>query len=83
MAYVLYGTEACHLCELAQQVIVEVAADIPLEVYVEDIAESEHLVASFGTRIPVLKDEQSGRELDWPFNCEELFVWLNQKDTIS
>ena len=83
MAYVLYGTEACHLCELSQQVIVEVAADIPLEVYVEDIAESEQLVASFGTRIPVLKDEQSGRELDWPFNYEELFVWLNQKDTIS
>ncbi|WP_420590384.1 glutaredoxin family protein [Bacterioplanoides sp.] len=83
MAYVLYGTEACHLCELAQQVIVEVAAHIPIEVYVEDIAESEQLVASLGTRIPVLKDEQSGRELDWPFNHDELFVWLNHKETLS
>ncbi len=38
MALVLFSTEACHLCELAQAVIVNVAGQISLDVYVEDIA---------------------------------------------
>ena len=83
MAYVLYSTAACHLCELAQQVILDVAAQLPIDVYVEDIAESEQLVDAYGDRIPVLMDEQSGRELNWPFNQNELFVWLNHKESKS
>jgi len=83
MAYVLYGTSACHLCELAQQVIVEVAANVTMDVYLEDISESDTLVEQYGTRIPVLKEEHSGRELNWPFNHSELFAWLNLRDSTS
>lgn len=80
MALVLYSTDGCHLCELAQQVILDVAQHIEIEVYVEDIAESEQLVGQYGTRIPVIKDEQNGRELNWPFNQQELVAWLASSD---
>jgi ABC-type taurine transport system substrate-binding protein len=83
MSYVLYGTEACHLCELAQQVIVEVASQQPIDVYLEDITESEALVERYGTRIPVLKNELNGRELDWPFSAAELSHWLHQAQFTS
>jgi len=83
MAYVLFGTEACHLCELAQQVILDVAQHIAMDVYVEDIGESESLVKQYGTRIPVLLDESSGRELSWPFDQNGLLVWLNHKESES
>ncbi|WP_419813494.1 glutaredoxin family protein [Bacterioplanoides sp.] len=76
MSYVLFSTEACHLCELAQQVIIDVAANQAVDVYIEDISESETLVERYGNRIPVLKDEVNGRELDWPFTHSELSAWL-------
>ncbi|MCA6059642.1 glutaredoxin family protein [Thalassolituus sp. ST750PaO-4] len=76
MALVLFGTEACHLCDLAQAVIVNVAGQISLDVYVEDIAETEALVERYGLRIPVLLNEQNGAELDWPFDETQLLNWL-------
>lgn len=81
MSYVLFSKEACHLCELAQQVIVDVAASMPVEIYIEDISESESLVQQYGTRIPVLKNETNGRELDWPFTHSELLKWLSGQQT--
>lgn len=86
MALVLFGTEACHLCELAQAVIVDVAGQIALDVYVEDIAEADTLVERYGSRIPVLLNEQTGAELDWPFDKVQLLNWLQgrtQAESIS
>lgn len=71
MALVLYSTEACHLCDEAVKVLVETHQTLMFEVYVEDIAESEALVEKYGTRIPVLFDEQTNKELDWPFTSGE------------
>ena len=28
------------------------------------------------TRVPVLRDEGDGAELDWPFDVEQLRAWL-------
>lgn len=80
MALVLYSTQACHLCELAQQVIVDVADKITVDVFVEDIGESEVLVERYGTRIPVLRNESNGRELNWPFDQDQLLAWFTGKD---
>ena len=70
--YKLYGTSACHLCELAQAMIM---AEEPLraDLIVEnvDISESEILMERYGLRIPVLQ-HPDGRELDWPFTQEHL-----------
>ncbi len=78
MALVLLGTEACHLCESAQQIIINLAGQIHTDVFVEDIAESESAVEQYGLRIPVLKDEASGAELDWPFSEQDVLNFLHQ-----
>jgi len=77
MALVLLGTEACHLCEQAQQLIVGLAAHIHTDIYLEDIAETEAAVEQYGLRIPVLKDEQTGAELDWPFSEQDILHFIH------
>lgn len=74
--YRLYGTSACHLCELAQSMIV---AEEPLRggfvVEEVDISESDVLFERYGVRIPVLQ-HPDGRELNWPFSQVQLREFL-------
>ena len=72
MNFTLYGTEGCHLCDDAAALIVAVASGLAVSVFQEDIAESETLVERYGTRIPVLRDERRGAELNWPFDADQL-----------
>jgi hypothetical protein len=72
----LFSTSGCHLCELAKQLLDEVAIRIPLACEEIEIADSEHLVELYGVRIPVLRDEVSGRELGWPFDQARLELFL-------
>lgn len=83
MAIVLLSTEACHLCELAQQVLIQVHQQLPLEVYFQDIAEDEAMVENYGTRIPVLLDENTGSELGWPFDVDSVLNWLEKTSTMK
>jgi len=77
MALVLYSTEACHLCDEAVKILVEAHQTLTFEVYVEDIAESEELVERYGLKIPVLFDEQTGKELNWPFTFSEVQEFIS------
>ena len=43
MALVLMGTEACHLCDQAQALLVQLQAQLAVDVLLEDIAESEQI----------------------------------------
>ena len=73
--YTLYGTSACHLCELAQEMLQQLAQVAPGFVYsAVDISDSEKLFQRYGLRIPVLTD-QRGRELDWPFTPDQLWAF--------
>ncbi|MCY0963727.1 glutaredoxin family protein [Parathalassolituus penaei] len=73
----LLGTEGCHLCELAQQVLIQCSVyRTDLSVYLEDIGESEVDIERYGVRIPVLRHDQSGAELDWPFDVSTCLEWL-------
>lgn len=76
MALLFYTTSQCHLCELAEALLVNTPMPEPIPVDVVDIAQSEALVARYGTRIPVLRREDTGAELDWPFTREDLFQFL-------
>ncbi len=43
-----------------------------------DIAESEFLSETYGLRIPVLRRNDTGEELDWPFdNANQVAVFLS------
>ncbi|MAA64434.1 MAG: thioredoxin family protein [Alteromonadaceae bacterium] len=76
MELVFYTTEKCHLCELAEELMVQTPMDPPIPVDVVDIAQSPALVERYGTRIPVLQRTDTQQELDWPFTQAELMAFL-------
>jgi glutaredoxin len=61
---VLYATTYCHLCEQAEAVL----QAIGVEAEHIDIAEDDALFEKYGVRIPVVKREDTGVELGWPFD---------------
>jgi len=65
--FTLYGTSACHLCELAEAVIAEQLGCGGVSVEAVDISGSDELLARYGVVIPVLR-HPDGRELRWPFD---------------
>ncbi len=67
----LYGTSACHLCELAAGLLDKSGAEFE-EI---DISDSDILFDQYGMIIPVLRKED-GQELSWPFDEEALQVFL-------
>jgi hypothetical protein len=71
----LFGTLGCHLCEVAEAMLMEFV-EHGLLVELVDIAENEDWVENYGLRIPVLKRIDSGAELDWPFNADEVVAFL-------
>jgi hypothetical protein len=75
--FTLYGTSACHLCELAEQLLQQVwQAGPSFECDVVDISESDELFERYGLVIPVLR-HPDGRELNWPFAAAQLRAFLD------
>ena len=64
----LYSTENCHLCEQALDLCQPYMQQDLISVQSIDIAEHDDLLESYGIRIPVLKREDKGNELGWPFD---------------
>ena len=73
MPFVLYVRADCHLCTLAKEVLhqCEVVAKT------ESLDGNAWLETNYGTRIPVLTETNSGRELDWPFDAWTLRRFLD------
>lgn len=82
MSLILYSTSACHLCELALEVIKPVLFD-PSLIREVDISDSDELIESYGMRIPVLKDSVSGLCLDWPFDQAQLIAFLQHLEQLE
>lgn len=72
---ILYQRDDCHLCDLALEVLA--AARLPdfESVFIDDDAGLEE---QYGVRVPVLRDDASGAELDWPFDAAQLKAWLQR-----
>jgi hypothetical protein len=76
VSLILYGTDACHLCELAEKMLQLRAAGSASVAYKKtDISLSDPLFERYGIRIPVLR-HASGKELDWPFTEAQLDAFL-------
>ncbi|MEX6502502.1 glutaredoxin family protein [Pseudomonas zhanjiangensis] len=71
----LFGTLGCHLCEVAEALLMSFV-DHGLQVELVDIAEQEEWVERYGVRIPVLRRNDTGAELDWPFDAEQIVAFL-------
>jgi hypothetical protein len=69
----LYQRDDCHLCDLALGLLAEVRAPEFESVFVDG---DEALEARYGIRVPVLRDEARGIELEWPFDAEGLREFL-------
>ena len=74
--YILYGTSACHLCEIAQEMLLTLCEANPdIDFQKVDISESDTLFERYGVRIPVLRDSR-GQELGWPFTADQLQAFV-------
>jgi len=71
----LFGTLGCHLCEVAEAMLMPLV-DHGLLVELVDIADSEALFDAYGLRIPVLRRVDTGAELEWPFEVEQVVTFL-------
>ena len=71
----LFTTLGCHLCELAEEEIMPLV-EHGLLVELVDIADSEALFDAYGLRIPVLRRVDTGAELGWPFDTEQVVSFL-------
>ncbi len=66
MILVLYQRDDCHLCDLAIDVLAHARAPDFSSVFIDN---DNALEACYGERVPVLREELSGRELNWPFDA--------------
>lgn len=72
----LYGTTACHLCEVAEALLEQHCTQVMQISYTKiDISESDELFHRYGIRIPVLR-RADGVELEWPFSAQQLALYL-------
>ena len=71
----LYHTSGCHLCEAAEGLVMAVLAakNLPLDCLKRvDIADDNALLKRYGVVIPVLRQEDSAQELNWPFGPDDI-----------
>lgn len=73
MRFILYQRDDCHFCDQALGLLAQVRAPEFDSVFIDDDADLEK---RYGERVPVLRDEVSERELDWPFDAEILRDWF-------
>jgi hypothetical protein len=66
MPLTLFQRDNCHLCELALGVLAQARAPEFETVFIDD---DTALEARYGLRVPVLREDASGAELDWPFDA--------------
>ena len=68
-ALILFQRDDCHLCDLALDVLAQARAPEFESVFIDG---DDALEARYGERVPVLRDEARGVELDWPFDVGRL-----------
>ncbi len=76
--FILYGTEGCHLCDEARDMVDMVLSsqNSPIDYAYIDIIADDQLLDLYGESIPVIKATQSNRQISWPFDSLKLFEFL-------
>lgn len=73
MRLLLFQRDDCPLCDQALALLAAARAPDFENIWIDDDAELERL---YGARVPVLRDDESGAELDWPFEEANLRAFL-------
>lgn len=69
MELTLYQRDSCHLCDLALAELADARVPEFESVFIDG---DDALEARYGLRVPVLRDDARGVELDWPFDARML-----------
>ncbi len=69
----LFQRDDCPLCDAALEVMALARAPDFTSVWIDGDAGLE---ARYGDRVPVLRDEAHGTELNWPFDADAVRVFL-------
>lgn len=75
---ILYDRPDCHLCEQAMGLLNAVGAGAAYTTV--DIEQDINLIRRYGIRIPVLRRNDNGAELDWPFDSAALQRFLENAE---
>jgi hypothetical protein len=70
----LYSRPECHLCDYAVELIKETGCGIEIESI--DIEQDPDLLSRYDVRIPVLLRPDTGAELCWPFDDDDIVEFL-------
>ena len=70
---ILYQRDDCKLCDEAVALLARARAPDFESMWIDDDPDLE---ARYGMRVPVLRDADSGRELDWPFDGDSLRAFV-------
>ena len=73
MRLTLYQRDDCRLCDEAVALLARTRVPDFESVWIDGDAGLE---ARYGVRVPVLRDDASGRELGWPFDVAVLQAFL-------
>ena len=73
MQLTLFQRDDCPLCDSALEVLAHARAPEFESVWIDGVAELE---SRYGMRVPVLRDEERGVELDWPFDAAAVIAFL-------
>jgi hypothetical protein len=78
MRLILYQRDDCPLCDQALALLA--AARVPdfESRWIDNVVALE---ARYGDRVPVLRDEASGREISWPFDVAALRAFMTSAST--
>lgn len=64
---ILYSRDDCHLCDVAESLVLEVIHDTAWQLQKQNIDLDETLRERYGWSIPVLSRADTGEEINWPF----------------
>ena len=79
MNLILFGTSACHLCEMAHELLIPLLKNHPsYQLEIIDIAEQTQWQEQYAIRIPVLLHPQTQQELSWPFDSAAIVKFINE-----
>jgi hypothetical protein len=75
MRLTLFQRDDCKLCDEAVALLARVRVPDFESAWIDGDAELE---ARYGERVPVLRDDASGRELGWPFDAAALGAFMGR-----
>jgi hypothetical protein len=73
MRLILYQRDDCKLCDEALARLAAARAPDFESAWIDGDAALE---ARYGERVPVIRDADSGRELDWPFDGDAIATFI-------